>query len=158
MRSALFRDFKQRRMAVYYRRFGTTYRSHLQGSMRNSILCSRLIYEYQFFIYATKKAPTISTRFGLIFSGNPPTLWNQILNTELYQETAWPLETGPIGRPKTSISIKNLRCVKFQVRAGINFYINFTNSLGKLMRRWKDNIKTDLQEMGWEGVDRSGSG
>jgi len=32
MRSALFRDFTQRRMAVYHRRFGTTYRCHLQGS------------------------------------------------------------------------------------------------------------------------------
>ena len=32
MRSAPFCDFTQRRMVVCYRRFGTTYRSHLQGS------------------------------------------------------------------------------------------------------------------------------
>ena len=24
--------------------------------------------------------------------------------------------------------------------------------------RWKDNIKMDLREMGWHGLDRSGSG
>jgi len=32
MRFALFWDFTQRRMAGPYRRCGTTYRSHLQGS------------------------------------------------------------------------------------------------------------------------------
>ena len=32
LRSALFWDFMQHRMVVCYRRFGTTYRSHLQGS------------------------------------------------------------------------------------------------------------------------------
>ena len=32
MRSALSWDFTQERMAIPYRRFGTTYRSHLQGS------------------------------------------------------------------------------------------------------------------------------
>jgi hypothetical protein len=32
MGSALFWDFTQRRMVVSYRRFGTTYWSHLQGS------------------------------------------------------------------------------------------------------------------------------
>ena len=25
--------------------------------------------------------------------------------------------------------------------------------LGKLRRRWVDNIKTDLREIGWEGVN-----
>jgi len=25
--------------------------------------------------------------------------------------------------------------------------------LGKFRRRWEDNIKTDLQEMEWEGVE-----
>jgi hypothetical protein len=25
--------------------------------------------------------------------------------------------------------------------------------LGRLRRRWEDNIKTDLQEVEWEGVD-----
>jgi hypothetical protein len=31
--------------------------------------------------------------------------------------------------------------------------------LGRLMSRWKDNIKTDLREIGSEGVDKlSGSG
>ena len=30
--SGLFCDFTQRRMVVPYRRFGTTYRAHLQGS------------------------------------------------------------------------------------------------------------------------------
>jgi hypothetical protein len=32
MRSALFSGFTERGMAVSYRRLGTTYRSHLQGS------------------------------------------------------------------------------------------------------------------------------
>jgi len=32
MLSALFWNFRQRRLAVSYRRFGTTYRSHLQES------------------------------------------------------------------------------------------------------------------------------
>ena len=32
IRSALFWDFMQHRMVILYRRFGTTYRSHLQGS------------------------------------------------------------------------------------------------------------------------------
>ena len=31
--------------------------------------------------------------------------------------------------------------------------------LGRLKRKWKDNIKMDLRELGWEnGLDRSGSG
>jgi hypothetical protein len=25
--------------------------------------------------------------------------------------------------------------------------------IGKLKRRWKDNIRTDLREIGWESVD-----
>jgi hypothetical protein len=32
LRSALFWDIKRRRVVIIYRRFGTTYRSHLQGS------------------------------------------------------------------------------------------------------------------------------
>ena len=32
MRTGLFLDFTQRRMSVPYRRFGPTYRFHLQGS------------------------------------------------------------------------------------------------------------------------------
>jgi len=32
MRSSLFWDVTQRRLVVSYQRFGTTYRSHLQGS------------------------------------------------------------------------------------------------------------------------------
>jgi len=32
LRSSLFWDATQRRLVVTYRRFGTTYRSHLQGS------------------------------------------------------------------------------------------------------------------------------
>jgi hypothetical protein len=32
-------------------------------------------------------------------------------------------------------------------------------SLGRPRRRWKDNMKLDLQEVGWgHGMDRSGSG
>ena len=34
------------------------------------------------------------------------------------------------------------------MRADINCYINFTHPLGKPRRRWKDNIKTGLPEMG----------
>jgi hypothetical protein len=30
--------------------------------------------------------------------------------------------------------------------------------LGKPRRRWVDNIKMDLGEIGWYGLDRSGSG
>jgi hypothetical protein len=31
--------------------------------------------------------------------------------------------------------------------------------LGRSRRRWKDNIKKDLREVGWgHGLDRSGSG
>jgi hypothetical protein len=30
--------------------------------------------------------------------------------------------------------------------------------LGRPRRRWVDNIKMDLGEMGWYGLDRSGSG
>jgi hypothetical protein len=29
-----------------------------------------------------------------------------------------------------------------------------TRPLGRLRRRWKNNIKMDVQEMGYEGVDR----
>jgi hypothetical protein len=32
LRSAPFWDIMRRRMVIVYRRFGTTYRSHLQGS------------------------------------------------------------------------------------------------------------------------------
>ena len=35
MRSALFWDFTQRRMVVCCRRFGTTYQSHLQGTLED---------------------------------------------------------------------------------------------------------------------------
>jgi hypothetical protein len=28
-------------------------------------------------------------------------------------------------------------------------------SLGRPRRRWKDNMKTNLQEVGWEGIDRT---
>jgi hypothetical protein len=30
--------------------------------------------------------------------------------------------------------------------------------LGRPRRRWVDNIKINLREMGWDGLDRSGSG
>jgi hypothetical protein len=30
--------------------------------------------------------------------------------------------------------------------------------LGRPRRRWEDRIKTDLREIGWGGVDSSGSG
>jgi hypothetical protein len=30
--------------------------------------------------------------------------------------------------------------------------------LGRSRRRWVDNIKMDLREIGWDGLDRSGSG
>jgi hypothetical protein len=30
--------------------------------------------------------------------------------------------------------------------------------LGRTRRRWMDYIKIDLREMGWQGLDRSGSG
>jgi hypothetical protein len=30
--------------------------------------------------------------------------------------------------------------------------------LGRLRHGWVDNIKIDLREMGWYGLDRSGSG
>jgi hypothetical protein len=30
--------------------------------------------------------------------------------------------------------------------------------LGRQKRRWVDNIKIDLREMGWYGLDRSGLG
>ena len=30
--------------------------------------------------------------------------------------------------------------------------------LGRLRRRWKDNIKMDLKEMKWRGLDSSGTG
>jgi hypothetical protein len=30
--------------------------------------------------------------------------------------------------------------------------------LGRPRRRWVDNIKIDLRDMGWYGLDRSGSG
>jgi len=32
MRSSLFWNFTQRRMVVHYQSYGTTYRSHIQGS------------------------------------------------------------------------------------------------------------------------------
>jgi hypothetical protein len=35
LRYALFWNFIQRRIVICYRRFGTTYRSHLQGSSRS---------------------------------------------------------------------------------------------------------------------------
>jgi hypothetical protein len=30
--------------------------------------------------------------------------------------------------------------------------------LGRLRRKWEDNIKIYLKEMGWDGLDLSGSG
>jgi hypothetical protein len=39
------------------------------------------------------------------------------------------------------------------MRADINRYINFTNPLGKPRRRWKDNIKTDLQRNGMRSME-----
>jgi hypothetical protein len=30
--------------------------------------------------------------------------------------------------------------------------------LGRYMRRWKDNVITDLREMGWEGCGMDSSG
>jgi hypothetical protein len=31
-------------------------------------------------------------------------------------------------------------------------------SLGRRKLRWVDSIKTDLREIGWDGLDQSGSG
>jgi hypothetical protein len=31
--------------------------------------------------------------------------------------------------------------------------IDAKRPLGKPRRRWQDNIKTDFQEVGWEGID-----
>jgi hypothetical protein len=33
-----------------------------------------------------------------------------------------------------------------------------TRPLGRPRRRWVDNIKMYLREIGWDGMDRSGSG
>jgi hypothetical protein len=41
-RSALFRDITQRRVVILYLRFGTTYRSHLQGSRSQEVNCDTL--------------------------------------------------------------------------------------------------------------------
>jgi len=69
-RSAPFWNFTQRRRVVCYRRFGITYRSHLQES-----------------------------------SGP--------------RRTAWPLEIGTIGCPKTSVTTTSLRCSKSQKSADL---------------------------------------
>jgi hypothetical protein len=44
MRYALFWGITQRRVAILYRRFGTTYRSHLQGSKKRKNLFSSWTY------------------------------------------------------------------------------------------------------------------
>jgi len=45
-------------------------------------------------------------------------------------------------------------------RLYINFLIVVNLPLGRFRRRWDDNIKTDLQEVGWggHGLDLCGSG
>ena len=63
------------------------------------------------------------------------------------------MEVGPKERPEMSVRIIILCCVKFQMRADINRYINFTNPLGKPRRRWKDNIKTALKRNGMRSME-----
>jgi hypothetical protein len=48
MRSAFFWDITQRRMVIFCRRFGTTYRSHLQGSRSTTLAAERHLAEGQF--------------------------------------------------------------------------------------------------------------
>jgi hypothetical protein len=103
MRFALFWDITPRRIAFLYRRFGTTYRSHLQGQeVRKenktgktlSILCRR-----------RRKM----RRAGHVACMEENRGAYRILLRR-------PEERRPLGRPR---------------------------------RRWKNNIKMDLQELGW---------
>jgi hypothetical protein len=56
----------------------------------------------------------------------------------------------------------NRACSMYQERRGV--YRVFVRKpegrkqLGRPRRRWENNIKMYLREVGWEGMDRSGSG
>jgi len=51
--------------------------------------------------------------------------------------------TGHVARMRESIGVYRIFVGKPERK----------NSLGKPRRRWEDNIRMDLQEVGWEGMD-----
>jgi hypothetical protein len=67
LRSALFRDLTQRRLVIHYRRFGTTYRFHLQGPSSSSYSGGSLKYCIVLYCFAGGKA-TVAWRWTLTSS------------------------------------------------------------------------------------------
>jgi len=74
MRCGLFQDFTQPTVAVSYRRFGISYRSHLQGSSSRRLLC-----------------PEVSGKHIC------PISWVK------QSWSAWPFKMRPIVSPETSV-------------------------------------------------------
>jgi hypothetical protein len=70
IRSAIFWDITQRRVIILYRRFGTTYRSHLQGSRSPRFL--RFLDPWRFQRLAAPKRRTFLDLPLPVYAGNVP--------------------------------------------------------------------------------------
>ena len=77
--------------------------------------------------------------------------WRKLHNEELNDLYSSPnnfrmiksRRTGHVARMRESIGVYRIFVGKPERK----------NSLGKPRRRWEDNIRMDLQEVGWEGMD-----
>ena len=94
---ALYRDFKQRRLEVRYRRFGITYRSHLQGSSMpglwplkigpiGSSETSDIYYQYTFRNILEERRFLLH-RCGSLKEGNAQFVWLKMEGMQWYGST-----------------------------------------------------------------------
>ena len=109
-RTALFWVITQRVVVIPYRRFGTTYRSHLQGSrVKNSLPLRRevdgicaLVENYA--AYSSSLLQTFRVSLSASSSGFPPWTWDRQAD------------------PKRPQTITTTRCAKAQINADLIYF------------------------------------
>jgi hypothetical protein len=107
MRSEHFLGMTQCRVVILYWRFGTTYRSHLQGH-RVLILYRRFGTTYRPHLQGSR-SPLLDPSSRAL-SGNPlPTFRDNVSvpSSRVKKSTSWPLQMGPIRCPETSVKDYN---------------------------------------------------
>jgi hypothetical protein len=90
----LFLDDTHRRLVAIYRRFGTTYRSHIQGSSSPTILPEPLVTQ----LYREWCGRWLITAHTILY------ISAYVKYARHSSWTAWPLRMGPIGCTETSVN------------------------------------------------------
>jgi hypothetical protein len=103
MRSALFWGITQRRGVILYRRFGTTYRSHLHGTRSPRIFLD-LLSPRRFLDFKPPEDGTDTLSRHVSIGLLDLWRWDQyVVPKRRYSWTSWPLKMGTVRCPETSV-------------------------------------------------------